>query len=163
MELVKDQSAVKVWLQALYDENGYLTPEIVRDAARDPASPAHGIIFGTGVQEAAEAFYLIQAHRLIQRISIVRPAKEDKPPTKLRAYHAIPGGEESAYIYVSAEDLVQRPDQMELARNEAIRRMRDAERSIEALDELATGTPTGRKAKKALKGVRTAREELSAA
>lgn len=156
------ESPVRVWMQALYDENGYLTPELVRDAARDESSPAHGLVFNADVPEAAEAYYLEQAHKLIQRIRITHVSKSGEREAK-RLYLAVPGSEESAYVYKSIDDLVRYPDQLQLARNEAVRRLKQAEKSVEDLDALVEDSPGRKQTRKALTGIRTAREALAVA
>lgn len=158
----RDESAVKAWLQGIYNEHGYLTPEIVRDAARDESSPGHALVFNVSPSEAAEGYYLDQARRLIQRIrtDIETPSQ---PSRKVRFYHSIPGQEESEYIYKSTDDLVKHPDQLELARNEAVRRLKQAESAVESLDAMLIGTDSGHKTRKALKGIRDARAEIAAA
>ena len=158
-----NDSPLKAWLQSLYDEHGYLTPELVRDDARNPESPGHAAVFNVGAAEAAEAYYLQRAHQLIQRVRIIIKPQPARPPMQVRAYHAVPGGEESAYVYRSVDDLIRQPDQLQLARNEAMRRVRDAERSVEALDMLTIGTPSGPNTKRALDNLKNAREALTAA
>lgn len=155
-------SPLRTWLQSLYDQHGYLTPEIVRDAARPEDSPGHLAVFGMGVEEAAEAFYLIRAHKLIQSVRIVTIPQPEKEPVTLRAYHAVPGNDERTYVYRSVEDLVRQPDQLALARNEAKRRLNDAERSLQSLDALAD-EPERKRTRRALDGLRTAQEALNAA
>ena len=148
------------WMQALYDEHGRLTPEIVLEAARPPDSPAHGFVFGIDRNEAAERFYLDRAHRLIQTVRIEVRRDEGKPKT-VRAWHAVPGDDESRYVYLPLNELITRPDKLELARNEAIRRVRDAQRSVEDLDALITDRPVKRKTERAVKQIKRAQELLA--
>ncbi|HXH79529.1 hypothetical protein [Nocardioides sp.] len=150
------------WLQGLYDAHGYLTPEIVREAARDKKSPGHVAVFGMDAAQAAEAYYLLRAHKLIQSVRIIRVDQPDKEPVTLRAYHAVPGNAERSYVYRSADDLSREPDQLALARNEALRRLRDAERSITSLD-LLSPAPAQRQTRRALRHVSAAQEALGAA
>lgn len=154
-------SPVREWLQSLYDEHGYITPEIVREAARPEDSPGHLSVFGVGIEEAAEGFYLDRAHKLIQSVRIIRESRSDKEPVILRAYHAVPGNDEKKYVYKSINDLIAQPDQMELARNEAKRRLNDAERSLRSLDAIAVG-PAQKKTKRALTSIQTAQRALAA-
>jgi len=155
-------SPLRDWLQRLYDSHGYLTPEIVREAARSDESPGHVAVFGMDSEQAAEAYYLLRAHKLIQSVRIIRVEQPDKEPVTLRAYHAVPGNAERSYVYRSAEDLAREPDQLALARNEALRRLRDAERSIAALDLLAP-VSAKRQTRRALRHVSAAQEALGAA
>lgn len=157
------ENPVRVWLQSLYDAHGYLTPELVRDAARDEDCPAHGLIFNADTADAAEAYYLDQAHKLIQRIRVRMIPQAEQAPKTLRKYVAVPGSEESAYVYRSIDDLVRYPDQLQLARNEAVRRLKQAEKSVEDLDALVEDSPGRKQTRKALTGIRTAREALAVA
>jgi len=152
------------WLQGLYDAHGYLTPEIVRDAARSDDSPGHVAVFGVDTEQAAEAHYLLRAHRLIQSVRIIRVDQPDTEPVTLRAYHAVPGSTDRTYVYRSVDDLAREPDQLALARNEAVRRLKDAERSIAALDLLSPDPtdPTKPRTRRALRHVSAAQEALGA-
>lgn len=150
-----------MWLQSLYDQHGYLTPEIVREAARPTESLGHLAVFGVGIAEAAEAFYLDRAHKLIQSVRLIQVPQDDKEPLSVRAFHGIPGEEPRSYIYVSTEDLARRPDQLQLARNEANRRIRDAERSLQSLESIAVG-PDVRRTRRAIKKIRSAQQDLIA-
>jgi len=155
-------TTLKTFLEKLYALHGYLTPKIVLDAARPETSPAHAVVFDVDVGDAAEAHYLANAHRLIQSIRVRTITEMAKAPIVLRGYIAIPGGEEEAYIYRSLADLAAKPDEMKLARNEAVRRLNAAEQSVRVLDAIATG-PASKRAKRALAGVRAAQDALTAA
>lgn len=154
-------SPVRSWLQALYDERGYLTPEIVREAARDEESPGHLAVFGVSVVEAAEGFYLDRAHKLIQSVRIITVPQDEREPVTLRAYHAVPGNSERSYVYRSIDDLAREPDQMELARNEAKRRLNGAESALRSLDAIAVG-PTSKRTKRAMKNIQAAQKAIAA-
>ena len=158
--LMENEMTLNDWMQALYDEHGRLTPEIVLEAARPPDSPAHGFVFGVSRDEAAERFYLDRAHRLIQTVRVHITRQEGKPKT-VRAWHAVPGDDESRYVYLPLVELMQRPDKMDLARNEAIRRVRDAQRAVEDLDALITAPPAKRKTERAVKQIKRAQELLA--
>jgi hypothetical protein len=157
---MESEMTLRDWMQSLYDQYGRLTPEIVLDAARAPESPAHGFVFGMSAAEAAERFYLDRAHRLIQTVRVEVTRVEGKPKF-VRAWHAVPGDDESRFTYLPLEELVQRPDKLELARNEAIRRVRDAQRSVEDLDALIMEPRSKRKASRAVKQIKAAQELLA--
>lgn len=89
-------------LQAIYDEYGKLTPEIVVEAARPEDHPLHGRVFDRAPREAAEAWYRHRAHDLIQSVKAVyREADETGPERSIRAFHAVP--KEDGYVYEPAE------------------------------------------------------------
>jgi hypothetical protein len=158
---ISGESALRSWAEALYAEHGRLTPGIVLDAARPPDSPAHAHIFNASPGEAAEMYYLERAHALIRRIRVTVVTQPEQPPRRLRYYHAIPGGEDAAYEYHPLGVLLDQPDKLELARNEAMRRLKDAERAVEDFDVIVSDAKMSRKTKRALTAIRDARMVLA--
>lgn len=148
---------LKAWLTSIYETNGYLTPELVKEAARPEDSPAHPWVFNVPEGEAAEAYYLSRAHELIRRVKVTIVAQNTSEPRRVRFFHAIPG-EETAYVYEPLSVIQQSPSKLDAARTEAMRRLRDAEHSVEDLDAIASTAATA----KAVKSVRRARELISA-
>ena len=148
------------WATGLYDAHGHLTPELVREAARPAASPAHGYVFNVPPGEAAEGYYLERAHKLIRQVKVVYAATPAAPARRLRLFHAVPG-DENAYEYLTIDDLVRRPDKLEAAKTEARRRLRTAEEAVEDLDALASGTADRRATARALRNVGSARQALA--
>ncbi|MCA1572892.1 MAG: hypothetical protein LC798_21905, partial [Chloroflexi bacterium] len=73
-------------LEELYAEHGELTPEIVLEAARPDDAPLHAFVFDRDADDAAGAYYLERAHRLIQRCRVVMRESEDAPPRRVRAW-----------------------------------------------------------------------------
>jgi hypothetical protein len=144
---------LKSWLQHIYDEHGYLTPELVKEAARPDDSVGHPHVFNVPVAEAAELHYLERAHELIRRVRVTVVSQSDGAPRRVRFYHALPG-EEASYIYESLDVIRQNPSKLDAARTEAGRRLRDAQHALEDLDVIAATTRTA----KAVKAVRRARE-----
>lgn len=151
---------VAIWLQDLYDQRGYLTAELVRDEARNPECPAHRSIFNVDTTEAAEAYYLNRARILIRSVKVRYRETNSNEPTVLRAYHAIPVEGETPYHYVRASDLAKRPDQLQLATNEAIRRLREAERALENLHSLSDSEFVRSVIEPALRSLQSARNTI---
>lgn len=147
------------WLLGLYGENGPLTPEIVREAARPKDSPAHAFVFDRPATEAAESWYLERAHTLLRSVKVTYRAQPDAPPRSVRVFHAVTGDDESI-VYESLESLIQRPDKLAEARQAAIRRVRDAESAVEEFDVIAGDRKVS---SEALAAIRSARELLDAA
>lgn len=115
-------------LQTIYDEHGQLSPSIVVEVARDAAHPLHSQVFDKPVSEAAEAYYLDRAHRLIQRVKVTR-TDADGAPVTVRGFWAVtgPAGEVSP-VYEPAERVATDPFMREFV-------LRQARRDIAALKD----------------------------
>lgn len=95
-------------LQAVYDERGKLTPQIVLDVARDPGHPLHGR-FEWRDDVAAERYRVEQARQLIRSVRVVyKPADEKNAQVLGRAFHAVRDSEEE-YVYEPAEKVAADP------------------------------------------------------
>lgn len=88
-------SGLRDQLQAIYQEQGRLTPAIVVDAARPKGSPLHSH-FEWNDRIAGEAHRRQQAHDLIQSVRIIHN-RDDKEPLSVRAFHAVRDSEGHAY------------------------------------------------------------------
>lgn len=93
-------------LQEVYDTHGYLTPALVRDVARDPASALHPLVFDKDINEAAEAYYLDRAHQLI-RVAKVSFTTASGEPKSLRAFHST--RTEQGYVYHPLDQVTSDP------------------------------------------------------
>jgi hypothetical protein len=125
-------------LEALARDNpDTFGPELVRESARSEDSPLHPYVFDKEVGAAAESYYLDNARRLIQsvRVTIITT---DETPRRVRAYAAIPGTEKP-YVFVSVTTLMSDPVKLGAARIEALRRVSQAQESVNDLDALAGG------------------------
>jgi hypothetical protein len=92
-------------LQAIYDEHGKLTPELVVQAARVPSHPLHDRVFDRAPNEAAEAWYRHRAHELIQSVKVVyKEADENGPERSVRAFHCVPSP--AGPVYEPADEIV---------------------------------------------------------
>lgn len=80
-------STTKDALQAIYDEHGALTPDLVVAIAADPGHVLHER-FVWDDTEAARRYRLVQASGLIRSVSVVVERAEDKPPVRVRAFVA---------------------------------------------------------------------------
>lgn len=114
-------------LQTIYDEHGQLSPSIVVDVARDAAHPLHSQVFDKPVSEAAEAYYLDRAHRLIQRVKVTR-IDGDGTPVTVRGFWAVTAPADTAPVYEPAENVATVPFMRELV-------LRQARRDIAALKD----------------------------
>lgn len=82
---------VRAELLAINEQHGVLTPELVVERSRDPASALHGF-FEWDNDQAAEKFRLVQAQALIRRVklTVIRASTETKVVTfgKVREFVA---------------------------------------------------------------------------
>ena len=155
---MEEISALRAWLTGIYEENdGCLTPELVREAARPEDSVGNPYLFNVEVAEAAEEFYLSRAHDLIRRVKVTVVSQSDGQPRRVRFFHALPG-EETSYVYEPLTAIQASPSKLEAARKEAVRRLRDAERSVEDLDAIASTSSSAQ----AVKAVKRARKLIAA-
>lgn len=147
------------WTRGLYGQHGELTPEIVKEAARAPDSPAHGFVFHLAPAEAAEEWYTHRAHRLIQLVRVTYRPQPEAAPRRVRVWHAIVG-ENSATTYAPLDVILAHPDKLVEARAAAVKRLREAEAAVEELDAISTDRMAS---SAALAAIRSASERLAAA
>lgn len=125
-------------LEALARDNpDTFGPELVRESARAEDSPLHPYVFDKEVEDAAEEYFLINARRLIQSVHVTI-ITTDETPRRVRAYSAIPGIGQP-YVFVSVATLMTDPVKLGAARIEALRRVSQAQESVNDLDALAGG------------------------
>lgn len=93
-------------LQAIYDANGTLTPELVVEAARGKSSPLHALVFDRKPRDAADAWYRHRAHELIQSVRISYE-RSDGEPQSVRAFVAVRS--EVGHVYEPAEKVAMDP------------------------------------------------------
>lgn len=106
-------SQVEKELQALADESGELTPDLVLEAARDETSPLHSH-FEWDDTEAAEQWRKEQARRLIRSVTIVyREATDQERQRTTRKYVSV-RQPEGRHVYREAEQVARDPDQLRL-------------------------------------------------
>ena len=101
-------SGLREHLQTIHDDNGYLTPHLVRETARPKTHPLHGAVFDKAPKDAAEAYYLERAHQLItEAYVVVRVATDTTPAASIRAFHAV--RTDRGHVYEPAETVAQDP------------------------------------------------------
>lgn len=120
-------------LQRLYDENRRLTPALVLQEARDPASPLNSL-FEWDNDAAAERWRLHQARQLIRSVRVVyRPADETGPERSVRGWHAV--RDEEGYGYQPAEQVALDPFQRRLLLSDMQREWQQMQRRWADFDE----------------------------
>lgn len=103
-------SSLREQLQAVYDQHGKLTPDLVVEVARSKSSELHDRVFDRPVGEAAEAWYRQRAHDLIQSVKIVyREATDTEPELRIRAWHAVRAEGPDQYAYEPADKVAADP------------------------------------------------------
>ena len=113
-------------LQAIYDEHGRLTPELVVEAARPDDHPLHGFVFDRDPDSAAEAWYRHRAHELIQRVKITY-GQTGTEPKEIRAFHAVRStADQGGFVYEPIEHIAATPLLRQMV-------LRDAEREWKSL------------------------------
>lgn len=95
------------YLQAIYDQHGRLTPELVVETARPDDHPLHAAVFDRPKGEAAEAWYRHRAHELIRSVSIVYRTEENGKELRGRAFHCL--RTEVGHVYEPAEVIASDP------------------------------------------------------
>ena len=120
-------------LQAVYDHNGRLTPALVVEEARDPASPLHGHIFNLDETQAAERYYLDRAHRLIQSFKI-KHVKDSGEQLEIRQWVAVSSPEIS---YKPATEVIGDPITRQLALRDMRRQWNDLKSRYDTFEEFA--------------------------
>lgn len=91
-------SSLREHLQAIYAENGALTPRLVVDAARDPEHPLHDR-FEWDDSLAGEKYREQQARQLIRTVKVVEPVG-DLDEARVRAFHSVPRPDGQTYVPV---------------------------------------------------------------
>lgn len=122
-------------LQSIYDRRGQLTPALVVDEARDPASPLHSR-FEWDDSIAGEQWRKSQAQELIRSVRVVyREATEHDPAKSVRAFHAVrrPNG----HVYEPAEKVAEDPFTRQLVLNDMEREWMALKRRYEQFAEFA--------------------------
>lgn len=98
-------------LQAVYDDHGKLTPQLVVDVAKPKNHPLHDR-FEWDNRIAGPAYRLIQAQELIARVKVTyKPATDKEPSKTVRQWHAIRTDEpeNGGYAYEPAEKIAADP------------------------------------------------------
>lgn len=111
-------------IRLLEEQNGFLTAELIVEAARPDDAPLHGYIFDRDVPEAAEAWYLHKATELIQSVKLRYDTA--KGPVEIRRYLSVVSDEQGRRVYQNAEKVAIDPILRELV-------LREMRRDVEAM------------------------------
>lgn len=119
-------------LQGIYDNNGYLTPALVVDTARDEADPLHEH-FEWDDAVAGEAHRREQARQLIRsvRVTYAKPTGEE---SSVRAYQAV-RTPDRGNVYESTEKVAQDPFLARLVLRDMERDWRQLKRRYDEFEE----------------------------
>ena len=122
-------------LQAIYDEHGTLTPELVVSTASDPTHPLHHRLEWDNTKAGAN-WRLEQASRLIRSARVVY--KDDPAaPRDLRAYVAIHGKDTPKADYRPVREVMADPMLREIALRDMEREWKSLKRRYEHMTEFA--------------------------
>lgn len=115
-------------LQAIYDEFGHLTPELVVEVARPKTHPLHARVFDKNQKEAAESWYRVRAQELITSVKVTYRDAEGRDAKTLRGFYAIKNEdpENGGYRYEPVDSVTADPFQRALV-------LRDMERDWKQL------------------------------
>lgn len=116
-------SSVDDALQAIYDENGYLDPRLVVEAARAEDHPLHRMVFDVPVEQAAERYYLDRAHGLIRTVKISHRRESTQEKIEVRKWHATAGP--AGIVYEPLDRIKEDPFLRKLVLANAEREWRD--------------------------------------
>ena len=108
-------------LTGLYQQHGQLTPAIVVDAARDPASPLHGE-FVWDVNVAAERHWLDRARQILRRVPVWRPV-EHRRALRVPAFIRDPAAADRQQGYVPIASLPRRSASAQRVINDELERV----------------------------------------
>lgn len=144
-------SDLREQLQAIYEQHGKVTPDLVVQAARPKTSTLHGHVFDRPPGEAAEAWYRHRAHELIQSVRVVyREATDELPELRVRAWHAVRSEGPELYTYQPVEKVASDPFTRQLVLRDMEREWRQLLARYEQFEEfLKLVEADVRKAKKA--------------
>lgn len=126
-------SSLRDQLQAVYDQRGALTPNVLVDEARDPNHPLHAR-FEWDDSVAGERWRKHQAHELIQsvRITYRAPSGEKRD---VRAFHAVRG--EKGHAYEPVEKVVRDDIMTKIVMQDMQREWKALKRRYEQFEEFS--------------------------
>ncbi len=100
--------AIKEILTEIYNEYGYLTPQLVVELAKEKTHPLHSS-FDWNDKSAGEKYRIEQANALIRKVKIVfKPGTEKSAPQRIRAFVA-PQAEDKPNEYMPIEEAMADP------------------------------------------------------
>jgi hypothetical protein len=96
-------------LTKIYEHRGELTPKILVEEARSKKHPMHDLVYDVPVGLAAERYYLDRAHEIIQSVKVTYRDANTSKRYDIRAFHAIPSGEDRTHVYKPTDEVVNDP------------------------------------------------------
>lgn len=93
----------------VYKAKGELTPRVLVEVARPSSHPLHNLIYDCAPKLAAERYYLQRAHEVIQSIKITYRDPKTSQRYDIRAFHAIPSGDDRTHVYKPTDEVVNDP------------------------------------------------------
>jgi hypothetical protein len=130
-------------LQRIREEHGgYLTAEIVVNAARPKESPIHEEVFRFGQRRAAEEFYKARARMMMACVIVTDDEEEDAVP--IRAFvHVVDTSDEENHVsvYTDMEEALNDPEYRAQILQSAWSEARSFRRKYERVSEYADARP----------------------
>ncbi len=132
-----DPQKVGTELEAIYEENGKVTPQLIVEDARNPQRETHGLIEWDDAT-AAEGYRLEQARYITRNIIVVRsePAaeKEEEKVIKFRAFENVMVDKEQ--FFMPMREAVSRPDTRNYMLDQAMRALASFRQKYGMIKEL---------------------------
>lgn len=95
-------------MEAIYQQHGRLTPDLVVETARPKNHPLHAVVFNKSIKDAAEQYYRDRAQELIKSIRISYSTLEGGV-RDMRAFHAVRSTTADEFVYEPAEKIAEDP------------------------------------------------------
>lgn len=96
-------------LKEIRRQHGYLTPELVKETARDESHPLHKRIFDCPPEVASERYYTARAEDLIRRFKLKYKDATETEPAAYTRYWVAPRSESEPNRYEPVEEVVRDP------------------------------------------------------
>ena len=131
-----DAETAAVELKRIYEKfNGYLIPDNVVEESKPVQAPLHGV-FDWDDQKAADNWRRQQARLLIRSVQI-EFADKSRQPVWVHTEILPPGRTQPIRFYQDASKIVERPDEWQVAVQEAERGLMQAAQRVDVLRALA--------------------------
>lgn len=137
--------SVESQLMEIYTREGVLTPQLVVEEARDPASPLHDR-FEWDDTAAGERYRQHQARQLIRTVRVTYGDDYDGSPRTVRRFHSVHRPLEERRSYEPVDSITQDPLMAKLLLQEMRREWLAMRRRYEHMNEFWELTQEGRRA-----------------
>lgn len=114
--------SLRTELQKVYEEHGFLTPQVLLDAARPPKHPLHSQ-FEWDNKKAGDMYRLEQARELIRSVKVRYRKPNTLEEEQVRFYHSVRA--EKGNVYHTVDDIKANPFLSKVLLAEAERAWRD--------------------------------------